>query len=72
MKSLKFKSFKNKDFYKESIEIMAISNKGVALAIKESEEMGITTVHAIMDSTFYRMHDGSITAKSQFIKSKRK
>lgn len=72
MNPLKFKNFKNKNLYKEALEMAAIGNRGVQMALKDSEIRGIPTVFGIMDSIFYRMPDGSITAKSPFVKSKRK
>jgi hypothetical protein len=64
-------SFKNKNLYQETLMYLAIGNKGVQLALKESQRKGIPTVFGIMDKVFYRMPDGTITTKSPFKKRKK-
>ena len=71
MKSLKFKNYKNKNLFREALEYAAIGNRGVQLAIQESQRKGIPTVFGIMDKIFYRMPDGTITTKSPFKKKKK-
>jgi len=71
MKSLKFKNYKNKNLFREALEYAAIGNRGVQLALQESQRKGIPTVFGIMDKIFYRMPDGTITTKSPFKKRKK-
>ncbi len=72
MNGLKFKKYKNKNLFREALEWAAIGNRGVQLALQESQRKGIPTVFGIMDKVFYRMPDGTITTKSPFKKTKKK
>jgi hypothetical protein len=69
MKGLKFKNYKNKNLFREALEYAAMGNKGVQLAMQESQRKGIPTVFGIMDKVFYRMPDGTITTKNPFKKN---
>ena len=65
---MKFQKFRNKNIYKEALLFAAIGNRGVLMALKESQRKGIPVVYGILDKIFYRMPDGTITTKSPFRK----
>lgn len=64
--------FKNKKLYEETMELIAIGNRGVQTAIKQSFRKGIPVVFGFMDSIIYRFPDGTITTRSPFGKLKPK
>lgn len=64
--------FKNKKLYEETMELIAIGNRGVQAAIKQSLRKGIPVVFGFMDSIIYRLPDGTITTRSPFKKLKTK
>lgn len=59
------------DFYKRAMELIAIGNRGVQLAMAENEKKGLPNVFGIKNKIYYRMPDGSITTKSPFKKKKK-
>ena len=59
------------EFYKRSMELIAIGNRGVNLAIHENEKKGLPNVFGIEKQIYYRMPDGSITTKSPFRKRRK-
>lgn len=67
---MKFQKFRNKDIYKEALQFAAIGNRGVQMALNESQRKGIPVVFGILNKIFYRMPDGTITTKSPFKKKK--
>ncbi|MEO5571915.1 MAG: hypothetical protein ABIT08_10905 [Bacteroidia bacterium] len=68
---MKFTKLKNIDFYKRAMELIAIGNRGVQLAIVENEKKGLPNVFGIKNKIYYRMPDGTITTKSPFKKRKK-
>ena len=71
MKSIKFKKYKNNNLFKEALEFAAIGNRGVQLAMIDSQKRNIPTVFGIMDMVYYKLPDGTITTKSPFKKRKK-
>ena len=69
---MKFKNIKNIGFYQRALELIAIGNKGVQLALAENKKKGLPNVFGIDNKIFYQMPDGTVTTKSPFKKSKRK
>lgn len=65
-----FRKFSNSDVFKWSLEMMAIANRGVKMAIEENERLGLPNIFSHNHRIYYRMPDGSITEKSPFKKSK--
>ena len=68
MKSIKFKKYKNTNLFKEALEFAAIGNRGVQLAMIDSQKRNIPTVFGIMDMDSYKLPDGTITPNSPFKK----
>jgi hypothetical protein len=69
---MKFSKIKNLEFYQRAMELIAIGNKGVQLAMVENKKKGLPNVFGIGDKIFYQMPDGTITTKSPFKKTKKK
>lgn len=68
---MKFSKIKNPDFYKRALELIAIGNRGVQLALIENKRKGLPNVIDIDGQIFYQMPDGTITTKSPFKKRKK-
>ncbi|HNR18791.1 MAG TPA: hypothetical protein PKN75_02770 [Bacteroidia bacterium] len=68
---MKFAKIKNPEFYKRALELIAIGNRGVQLALIENKKMGLPNVLSIGGKIFYQMPDGTITTKSPFKKKKK-
>lgn len=69
---MSFKKVKDAEIFKWSMEMLAIGNRGVQLAVDENERLGLPNVFSIKNVLYYRMPDGTITTKSPFKKSKKK
>jgi len=65
---MKVKKFKNLNLYKELVELTAIANRGVQMALDENRKKKIPVVFSMMNKIYYRLPNGKITRKSPFRK----
>lgn len=68
---MKIKKLNDIKLYQRLVEFTSILNRSIQNAIKENDRKGIPSVLAIKDKIYYKMPDGTITAKSPFKKQKK-